>query len=172
MSKAFLLVKEEFIKNGDNPFGFGNLQYTRNVEESKALNEKTGPAIIIAASGMCEHGRILHHLKNNIEDDKNAIMIVGYQASYTLGRKLVDGEKMVKIFGDEHNVGASVYVMDAFSGHADRSDLLDYIQNIDGLKKIFLVHGEETQLTSFKEALTQNGFGDIHIPIPDEEFDI
>ncbi|MBT7736687.1 MBL fold metallo-hydrolase, partial [Candidatus Peregrinibacteria bacterium] len=92
-------TKEIFISEGKNPFGFDDLTYTRSVEDSKSLNEKQGPMIIISASGMCEHGRILHHLKNNIEDPKNVVLIVGYQASHTLGRKLVEGEKEVNIFG-------------------------------------------------------------------------
>jgi metallo-beta-lactamase family protein len=163
---------KEFIDKGDNPFGFGKLHYTRSVEESKALNDRPGPMIIISASGMCEHGRILHHLKNNLEDDKNAVLIVGYQAAHTLGRKLVNGEKEVNIFGDPYRVKASVYVMDAFSAHADRSDLLDYIGNINGLNKIFLVHGEETQLESFKKALHDNGKEDVYIPTLGEEIEI
>lgn len=165
-------VLQEFVENGDNPFGFGDLKYTRSVEESKSLNEKNGPMIIVSASGMCEHGRILHHLRNNIEDPKNIVLIVGYQAADTLGRKLVDGEKKVNIFGDPYRVRASVYIMDAFSGHADRSDLLDYITNVSGLKKIFLVHGEETQLNAFKNALEVNGYNDVHIPFLGEKVEI
>ena len=155
---------DEFLNNGDNPFGFGNLRYTRSVEESKELNEKKSPMIIISASGMCEHGRILHHLKNNIEDSRNTILIVGYQAANTLGRKLVNGEKEVNIFGLPYQVKASVYVMDAFSAHADRSDLLDYIGKIKNLKQVFLVHGEETQLAAFKKALSDNDVNNVIIP--------
>ncbi len=165
-------TRDEFIKHGENPFGFGELTYTRSVEESKALNDKPGPMIIISASGMCEHGRILHHLKNNIEDPKNMVLIVGYQAEHTLGRKLIEGHKQVNIFGDAYKVKASVYVMDAFSAHADRSDLLDYIGKVEGLKKIFLVHGEEKQLVAFNEALTQNGYKDVHIPSLGEEVEV
>ena len=165
-------TRETFVKHGSNPFGFGELQYTRSVEESKSLNEKSGPMIIISASGMCEHGRILHHLKNNIEKQKNIVLIVGYQAQHTLGRKLVEGNKEVNIFGDPYKVRASVYVMDAFSGHADRSDLLDYIGRVDGLKKIFLVHGESKQQESFKGALSENGYKNIHIPKLGEEVEI
>jgi len=165
-------IREEFVNNGDNPFGFNELHYTRSVEESKSLNHKKGPMIIISASGMCEHGRILHHLKNNIEDAKNVVLIVGYQAANTLGRKLVEGQKEVNIFGEPHRVRAGVYVMDAFSAHADRSDLLDYIGKVEGLKKLFLVHGEETQLNAFKGALSENGFDNVYIPKLGEEVDI
>lgn len=163
---------EEFVVHGNNPFGFDNLIYTRSVEESKSLNEKPGPMIIISASGMCEHGRILHHLKNNLEDDKNVVLIVGYQAAYTLGRKLVEGQKEVNIFGDPYKVKAGVYVMDAFSGHGDRSDLLDFVSRVKGLKKIFLVHGEQTQLEAYAEALHQNGHDDVYIPSYGEEVEI
>ena len=163
---------KEFVDQGDNPFGFGELTYTRNVADSKALNHKPGPMIIISASGMCEHGRILHHLKNNIESTKNVVLIVGYQASHTLGRKLVEGQKEVNIFGDPYKVKASVYVMDAFSAHADRSDLLEYIDRIKGLKKIFLVHGEQKQLDAFAGALAENGHKDVHIPTFAEEVEI
>lgn len=163
---------KEFLDQGDNPFGFGKLHYTRNVEESKALNDKAGPMIIISASGMCEHGRILHHLKNTIEDPRNAVLIVGYQAANTLGRKLVNGEKQVNIFGDPYKVKASVYVMDAFSAHADRSDLLDYVGKVKGLKKIFLVHGEDDALESFSGALKENGFDDVNIPSLGDEVEI
>lgn len=161
---------DEFIKNRKNPFGFGRLKYTRDVEESKALNELNGPAIIISASGMCENGRILHHLKNNIEDPKNTIMIVGYMAQDTLGRKIKEQQKIVNIFGDPYHLRAEVAVMDVFSGHADRSDLLDYISNVKGLKKIFLVHGEEEQGAKFKEFLGENGFHDVEQPGMGDEF--
>jgi len=165
-------TQEEFSNQGDNPFGFGMLKYTRSVEDSKSLNEKSGPMIIVAASGMCEHGRVLHHLKNNLEDPKNVVLIVGYQAENTLGRKLVNGQKEVNIFGEAYQVRASVYVMDAFSGHADRSDLLDYISHVKGIKKIFLVHGEQTQLEAFKGALAENNYNDVYIPKYGEEVEI
>lgn len=163
---------EKFVEAGEDPFGFGKLQYTRSVDESKALNDKKGPMIIISASGMCEHGRILHHLKNNIEDQRNTVLIIGYQAENTLGRKLVNGEKRVNIFGEAHNVKAEIFVMDAFSAHADRSDLLEYIGRIPGLKKIFLVHGEQKQLDAFSGALGENGYNDVTIPKFGEEFEI
>lgn len=163
---------KEFIVNRKNPFGFGRLKYTRDVNESKALNELSGPAIIISASGMCENGRILHHLKNNIEDPRNTIMIVGFMAQNTLGRKIQDGNEMVNIFGDAYKVRAEVCKMDAFSGHADRSDLLGYISKIKGLKKIFLVHGEETQGQKFKSYLEENGFKDVVQPERGQEFNL
>ncbi len=161
---------QEFIKNGDNPFGFGRLKYTNSVEESKHLNDLNGPMIIISSSGMCEHGRILHHLKNNIEDPKSAVLLVGYQAANTLGRKLHDGMKVVNIFGDPYDVKAEVITMDAFSAHADRSDLLDYIKQLKGLKKIFLVHGEEGQGLDFADFLKESGFTNVEVPAPGQEY--
>ncbi len=162
----------DFLSGGKSPFDSLELHYTRSVEESKALNEKSGSMVIISASGMCEHGRIVHHLKNNIEDPKNIVLIVGYQAAYTLGRKLVQGDKQVNIFGDPYDVKASIYVMDAFSAHADRSDLLEYIDRIDGLKKIFLIHGEKSQREAFEEALIANNFENIYLPEFQEVVDI
>jgi len=163
---------KEFLIHRKNPFGFGRLKYTRDVEDSKALNELNGPAIIISASGMCENGRILHHLKNNIEDPRNIIMIVGYMAAHTLGRKIKDGNKVVNIFGEPYHVRAEVCVMDAFSGHADRSDLLDYISRVEGLKKIFLVHHEESQGEKFKDYLHESGFKDVEQPMPEQVIEL
>jgi len=165
-------TSQEFIKNRINPFGFGRLKYIRDVEESKALNHRNGPMIIIAASGMCEHGRVLHHLKNNIEDSRNMVMIVGYQAAYTLGRKLIEKLEVVNIFGKPYRVKSEVIVVDAFSGHADRSDLLFYLGQIDGLQKTFIVHGEENQGLRFSDILTESGFQDVSVPMPLEEFEM
>lgn len=162
----------EFLQNRKNPFGFGRLQYTRDVSESKALNEINGPAIIISASGMCENGRILHHLRNNIEDPKNSILIVGFMAKDTLGRKILEKQKVVNIFGEPYNLRAEVVCLDAFSGHADRSDLLAYISKIEGLKKIFLVHGEEDQSNKFKEHLLESGHKDVIQPGRSETYEI
>ena len=162
----------EFVENRKNPFGFGRLQYTRDVAESKALNELNGPAIIISASGMCENGRILHHLRNNIEDPRNTVMIVGFMAKDTLGRKIQEKQSVVNIFGEPFHVKAEVVTMDAFSGHADRSDLLDYISRVEGVKKIFLVHGEEEQSEKFIEYLGENGYKDVILPHRGEAFEI
>ncbi len=162
----------EFLENRKNPFGFGKLQYTHSVEESKALNELQGPAIIISASGMCENGRILHHLRNNIEDPRNTVMIVGFMAKDTLGRKILEKQPIVNIFGEPFNLRAEVVRMDAFSGHADRNDLIEYIGKIEGLKKIFLVHGEEEQSEKFKLALNEKGFKDVILPGRGEEYEV
>ena len=163
---------ETFLNDQKNPFGFGNLKYIHDVEDSKALNDYRGPCIIISAAGMCEHGRILHHLKNNIEDPKNTILIVGYMAENTLGRKILDKQQIVKIFGEPYNLRASVVTMDAFSAHADRSDLIDYVSHIRDLKKIFLVHGEMSQGLMFKDILNEQGFKDVTVPDMGQSFEL
>ncbi|MDP2625096.1 MAG: MBL fold metallo-hydrolase RNA specificity domain-containing protein, partial [Candidatus Peregrinibacteria bacterium] len=161
---------DEFINNGENPFGFGRLRYTKSVEESKALNNSNMPMIIISASGMCEHGRILHHLRNNIEDPATTILVVGYMARNTLGRKIIEKQPEVNIFGEPYKLRARVEVIDAFSGHADRSDLIDYITKIDDLKQVFLVHGEETQAEMLKTFLDENGVKNVTIPSTRDSF--
>jgi metallo-beta-lactamase family protein len=127
-----------------NPFTMRQLKQTQSVYESKKL---------ISASGMCEAGRIRHHLRNNIEDPKNTVIIVGYMAENTLGRKLVDHAEVVKIFDQMHKVNAEVVVMEAFSAHADMNDLDGYIKPIKGLKKVMLVHGETDQSEPFAERI-------------------
>ncbi len=157
----------------DDPFGFGQLRYTRSVEESKAINGVQGPAIIIAANGMAEAGRILHHLKHNIEDPRNSIVFVGYQAENTLGRRLVEGAKRVKIFGDEYHVRAEVHMVNGFSAHADRSELLEWAGNAKGtLKGVFVVHGEEQAALSFAEALRSLGGFTVTVPEPNQTIEV
>ncbi|MGJ8633682.1 MAG: MBL fold metallo-hydrolase RNA specificity domain-containing protein [Luteolibacter sp.] len=141
-----------------NPFGFESLSLVRSVNGSKALNEIEGVAIIISASGMCEAGRILHHLRNNIGDEKNTILFVGYCAEGTLGRKIRDGKKEVNIFGDPFEVKAKIEAVDSFSGHADHSELLDYYNRITGSKThTYLVHGEEKSSEILKISLEELG---------------
>lgn len=163
---------ETFLKDQKNPFGFGHLKYITAVDDSKALNDYRGPCVIISAAGMCEFGRILHHLKNNIEDPRNTILIVGYMAENTLGRKILEKHPVVKIFGESLHLRAKVVVMDAFSAHADRSDLLDYVGHIRGLKKIFLVHGEQAQGLMLKGILNEEGYGDVTVPGREEEYEV
>lgn len=135
---------QERIKNGDNPLEFDGLKFTRTVEESIRLNENKKPCIIISASGMCDAGRIKHHLKHNLWNEKNTILFVGYQAPNTLGRRIVDGEKVVKIFGEEIVVNAQIEYIEGYSGHADQEWLMNFIYSFrDKPKKVFLVHGEE-----------------------------
>lgn len=147
-------------------FGFSRLKYIKNTEESKELNKKTGPMIIISASGMAEGGRILHHLANNIQNPKNLILFVGYAAEHTLARKIMDGNEKVNIFGEEYQVKAKIKIMDYFSGHADQKELLDYVRlnSQNKLKNIFLVHGESDQALPFREKLIQMGYKNVVFP--------
>ncbi len=146
-----------------NPFGFEDLTLIRSVKGSKALNDLEGVAIIISASGMCEAGRIMHHLRNNIEDPKTTILFVGYCAERTLGRRIRDGEKHVKILGDSFQVNAAVEIVDSFSGHADHSELVDYYNRITGAKtKTWLVHGEP-QSGQYLEAALQKEGADVSV---------
>lgn len=136
----------EFLFDKRDPFGFDNLTLIRSVNGSKELNERDDPCVIISASGMCEAGRILHHLRNGIGDPKNTILFVGFCAPYTLGRRIRDKERVVNIFGKPHELKARVETMDSFSGHADHSELLNYFDAITGpLEKVWLVHGEPEQ---------------------------
>ena len=150
--------------------GFDRLTYVRSVDESKALNFRTDPMIIISASGMAEAGRILHHLKNNIEDEKNMILIVGWQAPYTLGRRLMEGERHIKIYGEAYYRKAQVATIHAFSAHAGQDELTNYVLSTkDTVKKIFLVHGDEDTATIFKDHLSQRGINNVEIPSPGTE---
>ena len=145
-------IKEKFKKN-INPFALKQLKETKSSEESKKLNFLIGPAIIIASSGMCEAGRIRHHLANNLEDPKNTVVIVGYMAEHTLGRKLVDGEPVIKLYDKMIKVNAEIVVLEAFSAHADMNDLDAYVSAVKGLKKVLIVHGEEDQSGPFADRI-------------------
>ena len=160
-------TREMLKKSPSNdPFGFKRLTYVRDVADSIALNERPGPFIVISAQGMCEAGRILHHLRNTISDPKNMVLIVGYQAEHTLGKRLVMREPVVNIFGEPHNLKAEVVVLNSFSGHADKNELLAYISQFDRkrLKKTFLVHGDEDQCEKLAAGLTDTGFRDVIVP--------
>ena len=144
---------KELILSGDNPLDFKNLIFTRSTAESQALNMNRTPKIIISASGMCEAGRIRHHLKHNLWDPKNSIVFVGYQAEGTLGRALIDGVKEVKLFGETVIVAAEIHNLEGFSGHADQNGLLDWLGGFQKIpKQIFLVHGEEQSKIDFAKA--------------------
>ena len=147
-----------------NPFGFEGLTLIRSVSGSKELNDDKRQSIVISASGMCEAGRILHHLRNNIENPRNTILFVGYCAENTLGWKIREGHEKVRIFGDEFTVKANVEIMDSFSGHADHSELLDYFQAIKGpKKKIWLVHGESSRAEAMRDALEEVHDGEVTV---------
>lgn len=147
-----------------NPFGFEGLTLIRSVAKSKELNDDRRQSIVISASGMCEAGRILHHLRNNIENSRNTILFVGYCAENTLGWKIREGHEKVRIFGDEYKVRANVEIMDSFSGHADHSELLEYFHRIKGSKKkVWLVHGETGRSEAFCEALKEVHDGEVSV---------
>jgi metallo-beta-lactamase family protein len=157
----------------ENPFGWGNITYIRDVEKSKRLNKLDEPCIIISASGMCEAGRILHHLKNNIEDSKNTILVVGFMAKHTLGRRIVQRQEKVRIFGDQYRLKAKVEVFDEFSAHADRNELLEYVNNTkDSLKGVFVVHGEEEQSEALAEGIKDLGIQNVLVPDLGEEVSV
>ena len=154
----------ESLFDKENPFGFENLTLVRTVNGSKALNKIPGVAIIISASGMCEAGRILHHLKNNISDPKTTILFVGYCADNTLGRRIRDHEREVSILGERYKVRAKIEIIDSFSGHADHSELLDYFQRITGPKtRVWLVHGEPENAMKLRYALMALHTGSIEV---------
>ncbi|MFM2082039.1 MAG: hypothetical protein RL380_730 [Verrucomicrobiota bacterium] len=138
----------------ENPFGMANLTYVREATNSKKINDLKTPAIIISASGMCEAGRIRHHLQNNLGDPKNLILFIGYCAEGTLGSQLVAGKNPVNIFGEPQPVRARIVSLDTYSGHADKNELRHYVQQLTGdIKKIFCIHGEETQCLAHAETL-------------------
>jgi len=144
----------DYILKGDNPLDFKNLVFTRTSDESRALNFNTAPKIIISASGMCDAGRIKHHLKHHLWDQKSSVVFVGYQAEGTLGRSIVNGDKDVSIFGEKIHVNAEIYNLEGFSGHADRDDLLEWLSSfIEPPKKVFLVHGEGNSKKAFADTV-------------------
>lgn len=166
-------VREFLLTDDDNdPFGFGRLQYTMAVAQSKALNSLKVPAIIISASGMLEGGRILHHLRNRISDSRNTILITGWQAPNTLGRRLVEGEQTVRIYGEEYPLRARVETLTGFSGHADREGLLAFVRNMNNRPRhTFVVHGEEESSASLAQALRDElNLDNVIVPEPLQSF--
>ena len=158
-------IKEAFIKHHKNPFGFNSLHFTTSVMESKALNDHPGPLVIISADGMCEAGRIQHHLIHNIGDPNTTIMIVGYMAENTLGRRILEKDEEVKIHGMWLKRRAAVAKINAFSAHADYGESIKWLKSLDcsRLKKIFLVHGESKGQLIFKQHLADAGFPNVEI---------
>lgn len=162
-----------FMERHEDPFGFRQLTYTRDVEASKAINDVPGPAIIVASNGMVEAGRILHHVKNNIEDPRNTILFVGYQANHTLGRRLLDGVKRARILGDEYIVRARIEKMDGFSAHADHDGLLDWVRPIaEQLKGVFVVHAEPDAAEALLQGLRGLGIRNAIAPSYGQEINI
>ncbi|MBK6611573.1 MAG: MBL fold metallo-hydrolase [Chitinophagales bacterium] len=163
-----------YMLTDPNPFGFQNLRYIRRVEESKTLNYQNEASIIISASGMANAGRIKHHLRNNLEKTSTTVLMVGYCAPGTLGRRLRDGEPEVRIFGETINVNATIEILESFSAHGDQKEMLDFIENQDRdrLQQIFLVHGEYESQKTFKTKIEQQGFKNVQIPQNGETFEI
>jgi metallo-beta-lactamase family protein len=153
--------------------GFDLLTYTRSVEESKALNDLDEPAVIISASGMAEVGRILHHLRNNIEDGRNTVLITSWMAPHTLGRRLAEGKKHIKIFGESYNVRAEVVNLNGLSAHAGQPFLLKYAAAVkEHVKAIFLVHGEKRPAKALMALLREAGVRQVHYPALGEQVEI
>lgn len=152
-----------FLKEHGDVFSFEGVRYTRTAAESMEINQHTGPCIIISASGMAEAGRVLHHLRNHVANEKNTILIVGFMAQHTLGRRLVERRPTVKIWGVERELRAEVEVLNAFSAHADRDDLLAYVSACGEPRRVFLVHGEADQQVPLREELMRRR---IQVDIP------
>lgn len=165
---------QEFLTDGKrrNPFDYPHIEYVRDVRRSKQLNFLTEPAIIISASGMAESGRILHHLKNNIERKQNTILFVSFQAEHTLGRRIADGEKEVRIYGEEYDVRAQVEKIDGYSAHADQSELMEWAGHFDRqrLGQTFLVHGEKEAAETLAGKLREQNFRNVTVPTLNQSF--
>lgn len=163
----------EYLLEDDDPFGFNGLKYVRKAAVSKTLNDSGEPCIIISSSGMMNAGRVVHHLYHHVVDPKNTFLIVGYCAPHTPGARLRDGAKEVRVFGQERPVNADVEVMDSFSAHADRKEIIDFLSNQKPrLRKLFLVHGTLDRQEAFRELLNSRGFDQVEIPALHQEYRI
>ncbi|PKO23639.1 MAG: MBL fold metallo-hydrolase [Chloroflexi bacterium HGW-Chloroflexi-1] len=160
--------------NGRNPFDSSRIEYVRDVRRSKQINFMSQPAVIISASGMAENGRILHHLKNNIENSENTILFVGFQAQDTLGRRILDGVSPVRILGDEYKVRAQVVSIDGYSAHADQAELLAWARPFDRerLGQVFVVHGEQAASFTFAEKLRGERVKQVTVPERGQSFEL
>lgn len=164
---------QAFLRRGEDPFGFSRLRYVRDVEQSKVLNDLHGPFIVISASGMCEAGRILHHLKNSIGNPRNTVLITGFQAENTLGRKIVERLPQVPIFGEAYDLRAEVDIINELSGHADQRELLEWMEpTASRLKRVFLVHGELKQQEALKNAIEARYRVPVSIPERGDRFEL
>ena len=166
---------QTFMEDGRrrSPFDYPRIEYVREVRRSKQLNYLTEPAIIISASGMAESGRVLHHLKNNITRAENTVLIVSYQAQHTLGRRLLEGNERVRIFGEEYSVRAEVARINGYSAHADQAELLEWASHFDRerLQRIFLVHGEPEGAGALADELRGQGNSDVVVPTLHQSFE-
>jgi metallo-beta-lactamase family protein len=160
---------------GDSPFDFDGLRYVSSVEDSKAIDRRDEPCVVISASGMCEFGRVVHHLVAAIENRENTVLIVGYQAQHTLGRRLVEQRPRVRIFGVERDRHAEVAVLNGFSAHAGQDDLLAYaeaVREAGPLRHIALVHGEDHPRDTLKALLEDRGFPSVVTPVRGDRLDV
>jgi metallo-beta-lactamase family protein len=173
-SDSFNDTIKHYMEKDDDPFGFNNLEYIQDAEESKALNEYKEPCIIISASGMMEAGRIKHHLHNNIGKENCTLLIVGFVPPNSLGHRLLRGDKQVKIFGEMHDVKIKIDAINSYSAHADYKEMINFLscQQKEKIKKIFLVHGNEDVMFDFKIKLMEAGFNHIEIPNLDDYYEL
>jgi metallo-beta-lactamase family protein len=162
---------QAFMKQDPDPFGFKGLTFTQSKEESQNLNGLNEPCIIISASGMAEAGRVKHHILHNITNPKNTILFVGYCSPYSLGGKLINGAKEVRIFGDMFPVKAQVKKLNGFSAHGDYKEMLRFldVEDKSKVKKVFLVHGDPDVMNKYRIHLTDSGFKEVYIPDYKEE---
>jgi metallo-beta-lactamase family protein len=163
------------LAGGDSPFEFPGLTYVSDVEASMAIDRSDEPCVIISASGMCEAGRILHHLKATVEDPRHTVVIVGFQAQHTLGRRLVERRPRVRIFGVERDLRADVAVLDGFSAHADQRDLIAFAEAVRArgpLRQVALVHGEPTAQQVLRRQLEERGFARVAVPAPGDRLEL
>jgi metallo-beta-lactamase family protein len=166
-------TRQAFESHDGAPFGFDRLRYVSSADESRSLNDLDEPCIIIAGSGMCEGGRILHHLRHGIGDPRNTVLFVGFQAEGTLGRRIRDGNAVVNIFGEPYDVKAEVVPLDGFSAHADQRELLDWVGCLQPApRRIFLVHGEPGPAETLAGLLRTRTGAEVHVPHRGEEFDL
>jgi len=165
----------ELLQSGDSPFDLEGLRYVSEREESIAIDRSPEPCVIISASGMCEAGRVLHHLRASVENPKHTIVIVGFQAQHTLGRRLVERRPRVRIFGVDRTLHAEVVVMNGFSAHADQRDLLAYAEAVrerGPLRDLMLVHGEPNAQDALRAQLQERKFPTIHVPELGESIEV
>jgi metallo-beta-lactamase family protein len=171
--ECFNAETRRYLLDGEDPFGFSRLQYIREAADSKKLNDLHGPFMVISASGMCEQGRILHHLRNGLEDPRNTVLITGFQAQDTLGRKLIDKMREVRVFGEPITVRAEISSLDELSGHADQGELVAWLEPLaPHLKRVFLVHGELAQSQALAAVIRSHYGIDAVVPAPGQTFSL
>ena len=170
--ECFDAETRKYLENGEDPFGFRRLTYIKDSAKSRELNDLKGPFIVISPSGMCEAGRVLHHLRHNAADHKNTILITGFQAENTLGRRLLSRPKEIRVFGSWMPLRAEVESLDELSGHADQEELLNWVARVQKIRKVFLVHGEPVQSHALAAEIEKRLGVDAVAPLPGDSFDL